>query len=383
MVYRTNIKNNDQISALGLGCMRFPKDNAALSAMIAHAIECGVNYFDTAYVYPNSEERLGNALAAGNFRDKIKIATKLPPYLASKYEDFDKIFTKQLTRLKTDRIDYYMIHMLTELKSWQRLLELGILKWLEAKKAAGAIINFGFSYHGGKGEFERIIDAYDWDFCMIQYNYLDEFNQAGKSGLNYARGKGVPVIVMEPLRGGALAGKLPKDALDCIKGAYVKRSPAEWGFKWVFNHPVLTVLSGMNTIEMIDENIRVAGETPPGSLTDKDFEVYKQIIAHINAKTLVGCTGCNYCMPCPFEVDIPLCFSCLNETMILNQKMVKFRYILRTDKHNAGLCAGCGKCENLCPQGIKIRQELKTAQKVMEGGLYRPLRFLLRKVMKF
>jgi len=384
MNYRTNIKNGDKISELAYGCMRFPKDDAELERQIAYAIDNGVNYFDTAYVYPNSEKRLGLVLSKG-YREKVKIATKLPPYFVNKREDCERIFAKQLSRLKTDFVDYYMLHMLTELKSWERLCDtdIGITEWLEEKKASGAIKNIGFSYHGGKAEFERIIDAYDWDFCMIQYNYLDEFKQAGKSGLLYAAGKGLPVMIMEPLRGGMLAGRLPKDAVEVIKNAYVKRSPAEWGLKWVLNHPqALTVLSGMGTMQMLEENIRIASETQKNSLTEKDFEVYGQITAAINANMFVGCTGCNYCMPCPAGVDIPLCFSCFNEIGISGRLKSKMDYILRADKHNASLCNFCGRCEKTCPQKLEVRKELRAVQEAMEGVMYKPLRFLARKFMK-
>lgn len=382
MKYRENIKTREQISALGYGCMRFPRDDGELERQIVHAIENGVNYFDTAYIYPNSEERLGRVLSRG-YREKVKIATKIPPYLVNKYEDFDKILLKQLSRLKTDYIDYYLIHMLTEVKTWERLLGIGIVKWIEEKKAEGKIKNIGFSYHGGKLEFEHIIDAYNWDFCMIQYNYLDENNQAGKSGLKYAAGKGIPVIVMEPLRGGMLAGKLPKDAKKVWDEAYIKRSPAEWGFLWVLNHPeVLTVLSGMSTMEMIDENIRIMSEGEAGSLTEQDFNLYKKATEVITGNVHVNCTGCNYCMPCPSGVDIPLCFSIWNESGISGKLHSKMNYVLRTDKHNASLCTQCGKCEKHCPQGIEIRNRLGEASKDLEGLYYKPVRFLVRKVMK-
>lgn len=383
MNYRINTKNGDKISALGFGCMRFPKDDDDLERQIIYAIENGINYFDTAYIYPNSEERLGRVLSKG-YRDKVKIATKIPPYFVNKYEDLDKILSKQLARLKTDYIDYYFIHMLTEVKTWDRLVGLGILKWIEEKKAEKKIRNVGFSYHGGKIEFEQIIDAHDWDFCMMQYNYFDENNQAGRSGLSYAAQKGIPIMVMEPLRGGMLAGKLPKNARKVWDEAYIKRSPAEWAFTWVFNHPeVLTVLSGMNSIEMIKENIKVASKVEPGMLKEQDFELYKRVSREISSKTHVNCTGCNYCMPCPAGVDIPLCFACWNENEIIGKLQSKAYYVLRTDKHNASLCTECGKCERHCPQKIAIRKELKEVTKSMEGITYKPLRYIVRKVMKF
>ncbi|MDR1687731.1 MAG: aldo/keto reductase [Clostridiales bacterium] len=384
MNYRTNIKNGDKIFPLAFGCMRFPQGENELKNEISLAVEKGINYFDTAYIYPNSEERLGRALSALNLRDSVKIATKLPPYFVNKYEDAEKIFTKQLSRLKTDYIDYYLMHMLTEAKTWERLEGIGIAKWAREKKAEGKIKNFGFSYHGGKQEFVKIIEAYDWDFCMIQYNYLDENNQAGKSGLKYAAQRGIPVMVMEPLRGGMLAGNMPASALKVFDGAYVKRSPAEWGFKWVYNHPeVLTVLSGMNSAQMIEENAKTAEETAPLSLTERDFEIYSKVIEAINEKLHVNCTGCGYCMPCPSGVDIPHCFSSLNNTEISGKFKARLNYILHGDKHNASLCTECGKCEKRCPQKIEIRKELKKTAECLEWFLYKPMRFAIRKFMKF
>jgi len=198
MNYRVNPKNNDKLSILGFGCMRFTKDEKELEKQIIYAIENGVNYFDTAYIYPNSEVALGRVLAKG-YRDRVKIATKMPPYLIKKYEDFDKIFNAELGRLQTTYIDYYLIHMITDVNIWSRLVSLGVLDWIKEKKEKGQIINIGFSYHGGKDEFIKIVDVFDWEFCMIQYNYLDENKQAGKSGLQYAASKGIPVMIMEPL----------------------------------------------------------------------------------------------------------------------------------------------------------------------------------------
>ncbi len=383
MIFRNNPKNGQQISSLAFGCMRFTKDEKELTSQIKYAIDNGVNYFDTAYIYPGSEVTLGRVLASLGYRDKVNIATKLPPYLVHKYEDFDKLFNTQLSRLQTDHIDFYMIHMLTEIKSWQALLDKGVLKWVQEKKASGAIKSFGFSFHGIQEEFTKIVDAYDWDFCMIQYNYLDENSQAGKSGLKLAAAKGMPVMIMEPLRGGRLAGNLPKDANSAINAAAVKRSPAEWSFKWIWNHPeVTTVLSGMNTMDMIKENIRVASETQPNSMSTDDLAVVEKLRTSILAATKVPCTGCAYCMPCPKGVDIPMCLSSYNDTQIHGGIVTKFHYIMRTNKHNASLCTKCGKCVKHCPQKIAIPQELANAAKALEGGIYKPVRGVVRKFMK-
>lgn len=386
MNYRVNPKNNDKLSILGFGCMRFVKDEKEVEKQIIYAIENGVNYFDTAYIYPNSEAVLGGVLAKG-YRDKVKIATKMPPYLIRKYEDLDKIFYMQLERLQTDHIDYYFIHMLTDVKIWSRLVNLGILKWIEEKKEKGQIINVGFSYHGGKEEFIKLVDVYDWEFCMIQYNYLDENNQAGKSGLEYASAKGLPVMVMEPLRGGKLVTNLPKEVYNVWEAAQVKRTPAEWAFRWIWNHPEVTVvLSGMNSQEMIEENIKVASQVQANSFTNDELDMFRKVRQILNEKIKVPCTGCSYCMPCPKGVDIPTCFSCYNDREIEGKLASRMKYIMQTslksEAHNASLCVECGQCEKHCPQNIAIMKELKNVTKTMEGFFYKPARILIKKFMK-
>jgi len=386
MNYRVNPKNGDQLSILGFGCMRFAKDEKEVERQIIYAIENGVNYFDTAYMYPNSETVLGRVLAKG-YRNRVKIATKIPPHMVKKYEDLDRIFNTELDRLQTDHIDYYFIHMLTDVNIWNRLVELGILKWIEEQKQSGRIVNIGFSYHGGKDEFKTLVDAYDWEFCMIQYNYLDENQQAGKSGLEYAASKGLPVMVMEPLRGGKLVTGLPKEVNDVWEKAYIKRTPAEWAFRWVWNHPEVTVvLSGMNSQDMVEENIRVASEAEANSFTEADYELFRQVRQILNETIKIPCTGCNYCMPCPQGVDIPTCFSCYNNLEIEGRMMSYWRYIMQTSiksrPNNASLCTGCGKCERHCPQNIPIREEMRKVAKKLEGVHYKPARFLIKRIMK-
>ena len=386
MNYRVNPKNNDKLSAIGFGCMRFAKDEQEVEKEIIYAIENGVNYFDTAYVYPNSEVVLGRVLAKG-YRDRVKIATKLPSYMIKKYEDLDRIFDAELERLQTDYIDYYLMHMLTDVNTWKRLVEMGIIEWIEDKKAKGQIINIGFSYHGGREEFIKIVDVYDWEFCMIQYNYLDEHNQAGRSGLEYASAKGLPVMIMEPLRGGKLVTNLPKKVYDIWNNAYVKRSPADWAFRWIWNHPEVTVvLSGMNSMEMIEENIRVASEMEVNSFTQVDFDLFEKVRQILNETIKVPCTACNYCIPCPKGVDIPTCFSCYNDTKIEGKRGAIMKYIMQTSlksqPHNASLCVKCGKCEKHCPQKIKISEELTHVTKKLEGFYYKPLRLIIKKFMR-
>lgn len=384
MIYRTNIKNSEKISQLGFGCMRFPKDDEDAEKQIAYAIEHGVNYFDTAYLYPGNERKLGRILAKG-YRRKVCIATKMPTYLINRPDGFARMFEKQLDRLQTDYIDYYLMHMLTNVEEWDRVCAMGVLDFLREKKRAGQIRNIGFSYHGGLREFQRLADVYDWDFCMLQFNYLDENNQAGRAGVDYACAKGLPVMVMEPLRGGKLVDKLPKDAAQVWRQAPVRRSAAEWAFRWVWNHPgVVTVLSGMNTLSMVEENIRIASEAKANELTAAELALYDQVRKIILGKDTIPCTGCNYCMPCPKGVDIPMCFTCYNDRKsgIEDGLHAKLHYIQRTHNHQASLCVQCGACEKRCPQNIAVPAELAKVKKEMEGILYRPSHFLAKKVMK-
>ncbi|MBM7561442.1 aldo/keto reductase [Fusibacter tunisiensis] len=386
MKNRVNPKNKEHLSILGFGCMRFSKSESEVEEQIIHAIENGVNYFDTAYIYPNSEVILGRILAKG-YRKKVNVATKLPPYLVKKYEDFDKLFYKELQRLQTDYIDYYLMHMLTDLVTWDRLKELGVVQWIDEKKKSGEIRNIGFSYHGGKSEFIKILDAYEWEFCMIQYNYLDENNQAGKSGLKYAASKGLPVMIMEPLRGGKLVNNLPKEVYKTFEAAKVKRSPAEWALKWIWDQPEVTlVLSGMNSMEMLNENMRVASETDVNAFTEVEKTMFDQVKKTLHEKIKVPCTGCNYCMPCPVGVDIPTCLSCYNDIEIEGRIGAFSKYLMQTslksEPHNASLCVKCGKCEKHCPQEIKIIEELENVTKKLEGVLYKPIRAVAKRFMK-
>jgi len=387
MLYRTNPINGEALSILGFGCMRFPKDERETEKLLLYAIEKGVNYFDTAYMYGNSEATLGRILARNGVRKEIKIATKLPPYLVKKSSDMDKIFNQQLARLQTDYVDYYMIHSLTDIAVWKRLLDLGIERWIRDKKAEGKIKNIGFSYHGGKDEFVAIVDAYDWEFCMIQYNYLDENNQAGRSGLRYAAGKGMPVMVMEPLRGGILAGRLPKGAAKVFDQAYIRRSPAEWAFRWLWDQPEVTcVLSGMSSMEVLAENAEIAQTAKAGGFTGDDLKVIDGARQSFAETIKVSCTGCNYCMPCPQGVDIPSCLSCYNNIVIEGKFRALATYIMHVSMKKkpqiASLCNQCGKCEGRCPQKIEIRKELKNTAKVLEGFYFKPVVFMLKKFMR-
>ena len=310
MQYREDRYGN-KLSVLGFGCMRFPRvngriDKEATEKLLLRAYETGVNYFDTAYIYPGSEETIGEIFEKNQIREKVNIATKLPHYLIRSREALDKYFDEHLRRLRTDYIDYYLMHMLNDIAAWEKLQKLGIEEWLEEKKASGQIRQVGFSYHGNSDMFCKVIDAYDWDFCQIQYNYMDEHTQAGRRGLEYAYSKGIPVVIMEPLRGGKLVTKLPKDAVQTFRNHTAHHSPAQWAFLWLWDQKEVTVvLSGMNDMEMLKENLRTARHAFPGVLMEDDRKMLGEVAAIINSRMKVGCTGCHYCMPCPQGVDIP------------------------------------------------------------------------------
>ena len=380
MQYRKD-RNGNPISVIGYGCMRFTKNGSNIDfdkaeKEIMRGIANGINYYDTAYMYSGSEECLGRILEKNNCRDKIKIATKLPQYIVKNASQIDKYFDEELRRLRTDYIDYYLMHMFTDLSNWENLKNLGIVDWIARKKESGAIKNIGFSYHGDTEMFLKILNAYDWDFCQIQYNYVDEHTQAGRRGLEAAAEKGIPVIIMEPLRGGKLVNMLPEDAKKIIKNHSHGWSAAEWGLRWLWNQPEVTcVLSGMNSIEMVDENCRIASNMAAGSLTEDDFAVYEKIKGIIRSKEKVGCTGCAYCMPCPHGVDIPGTFACYNKMYSEKKSDGRFEYArsiaIREKPGFVTQCVECGLCERHCPQHIEIRAKLKEADRALRPLPYK------------
>ena len=390
MQYRKDRYGNP-ISVLGYGCMRFTQaagkiDIAKTEKEILEAFHGGVNYFDTAYIYPGSEAALGEILARNGIREQVNIATKLPHYLLKKPEDLDRCFSEELRRLKTDHVDYYLMHMLTDTKTWQRLEGLGIVQWLAEKKASGQIRQVGFSYHGNSDMFCKLLDIYDWDFCQIQYNYLDENSQAGATGLHRAAEKGLPVIIMEPLRGGRLTNTLPASAKKII--AHTSLTPAQFAFRWLWDQKEVTcVLSGMNSLDMVKENLATAEFSHPGSLTPEDRGGYTKVVAAINENMKVGCTGCRYCMPCPKGVDIPGTFAAYNRMASDGYWKALTEYFMitgvRKDYTGPGNCIGCGKCEQHCPQHLPIRQELKNARNALEGIPYRIGRKVLPHIMHY
>ncbi len=380
MEYRSD-KNGNPISILGYGCMRFTTNGRGIDIdkaekEIMAAFDQGVNYYDTAYVYSGSEAALGEILERNHIRDKVNIATKLPQYLVGNRAALDKYFEEELKRLRTDHVDYYLMHHMTAMNQWDKLENVGIREWVEEKKAKGQIRNIGFSYHGNTEDFLGILNAYDWDFCQIQYNYIDEHTQAGVTGLKAAAEKGIPVVIMEPLRGGKLVNQLPQKAKELIASQNTGYSAAEYGLRWLWNQKEVTcVLSGMNSTEMVLENCRIASSAKADSFTQDDFKLIEQVKKIISESELVGCTGCRYCMPCPKGVDIPALFRSYNMTAVDSKKEARFEYAqtvgLRKEPAFATQCIGCGKCEQHCPQNIPIREKIKEADSVIRPLPYK------------
>lgn len=390
MLYRKDRKGNE-ISQLGFGCMRFTRKGNAIDfdkaeKEVMQAVHAGVNYFDTAYIYTGSEELMGKIFKKNGVREQIHIATKLPQYMLRSIDAVEKTFKEELKRLQTDYIDYYLMHMFTDIHEWENLKHIGIEDWIARHLADGSIRNIGFSYHGDPDMFLKILNAYDWDFCQIQYNYLDEHSQAGRRGLEAAHEKGIPVIIMEPLRGGKLVNMLPKEAHEAIAKSERGYTAAEWGLRWLWDQPGVTcVLSGMNSSEMVAENIRIASEMTVGQFTEADFETIEEIKKAIRKKEKVGCTGCRYCMPCPKGVDIPGNFHYYNLSSIEKKSTTRMEFArnmgLRKDSCMASQCIKCGKCEKHCPQHIAIREKLQEADKVLRPAPYKVGIEVARKIM--
>lgn len=378
MQYRED-KYGNKLSALGFGCMRFPRglsgkiDYDKSEKLILAAIEAGVNYFDTAYLYAGSEETLGEILWKNNLRDKVKIATKLPFLKVKSYSDFDTLLNTQLKKLKTDYIDYYLIHNIGKPELWHALVELGIEKWIAKKHAEGRIRQIGFSFHGAQGDFLELLEQYPWDFCQIQYNYMNENYQAGLAGLQAAAAKGLPVVVMEPLLGGKLAVGVPKKGVEIFRKANPDYSPAGWSFRWLWNQPEVTViLSGMNADTQLADNLRTVKNASTGCLTAEESTAIEDVKQVFRESYKSPCTGCNYCMPCPKGVNIPGIFASYNASYANGYITGMMQYITSTGanspskSYTAHRCVKCGKCESHCPQNIPIMKELVTATKRME-----------------
>jgi predicted aldo/keto reductase-like oxidoreductase len=372
MLYRKMNKAAPELSILGFGCMRLPlRENGQIdeehaTRMLRYAIDNGVNYVDTAYPYHNGESEpfVGRALFGG-YREKVYLATKLPSWLITSQEDMDKYLNEQLSRLKTDSIDFYLVHGLSR-AFWENVSKLGVTDFLDNAIADGRICNAGFSFHDNVSVFKEIVDAYDWTFAQIQYNYMDEHYQAGTEGLEYAAKKGLGVVVMEPIRGGLLARDLT-GIREIWQKAKIQRPPAEWALRWVWNHPEVTVvLSGMSAIDQVRQNVAVANTALAGSLMKAELSLYSKVKKELEKRSIIPCTGCRYCVPCPHGVNIPECFDMFNRGHIYEDKE-EARQIYTAflggffdgTPHYASVCQECGECEEKCPQSLPIREHLK------------------------
>lgn len=374
--------------------MRFPRklariDRAKTEELLLSAVEKGVNYFDTAYIYPGSEETLGQVLEKNNLRDQIFLATKLPLINLKSRNDYEGIFAEQLSRLRTDHIDYYFMHNLSDTSLWERLRAIGVEDWICKKKKTGHIRQLGFSFHGSQYEFFSLLDAYDWDFCQIQYNYVGENYQAGAAGLRKAAAKGLPVFVMAPLLGGKLANDLPRKVLNVFKSADSQLSPSAWGLRWLWNQPEVTmVLSGMSAIPQLDDNAAIADTATAGMFTGNEKEIYGAAAEAFSDSFKIPCTGCNYCMPCPQKINIPGVFSAYNLYYALGAYQGIRQYVSNTGLDDPGKqyspsrCVRCGLCEKHCPQHIKIMDSLELAHGKLEPFWLKIVLFLLNKFIR-
>lgn len=378
MQYRKILKTGEEISVLGYGGMRFPTKMGKIDVPLAKkqiltAIDLGVNYIDTAwfYHYGESESFLGNHIL--NSGRKINIATKLPVPMVTKTSQMEEIFEKQRKKLNVEVIDFYLLHMLSG-KFFDKMLNLSVIKFMDDLKSSGRIRYMGFSFHSDFDDFVRIIDSYDWDFCQVQFNILDVDFQAGIKGTEYAKSKGISVFIMEPLRGGSLVTKMPKKIEKLYATADIQRTPAQWAFRFIYNHDAVTmVLSGMNDETHILENIETAKQTLPNSMSQKELEIIKDVRKTFNELMTVHCTGCEYCLPCPVNINIPNTFTALNNKNMFNDRLSDIIHLktvgisYKGDKPGyASNCINCGKCEKACPQNIEIRKKLKDVQKQIE-----------------
>jgi uncharacterized protein len=380
MLYRKFPRCRDKISILGFGCMRLPPapgeqaggpiDEPKATALIRAAIDGGVNYIDTAYPYHNGESEpvVGRALSDG-YREKVFLATKLPSWLVASREDMDRYLDEQLAKLATDHIDFYLLHGLGG-ETWENLSRLGVLEFLDSARADGRIRHPAFSFHDAFPVFQEIVDSYEWTFAQIQYNYMDEQFQAGTQGLQYAAERGLGIVVMEPLRGGLLSGDVPA-IRGHIHSAPVRRTPSEWGLRWVWNHKEVTVvLSGMNAMEQVTENLACAEQGVADSLSPDELSVVETMRDTFASRVKIPCTGCRYCIPCENGVDIPSCFMYYNQAYTYDARVKATGVYLWALNGSfsggvpgfASCCIQCGECEEKCPQHFPIREYLKDVE---------------------
>lgn len=373
MQYRTFKKLDREVSLLGMGAMRLPEtedgqiNEPEAIDIIRSAIDAGINYVDTAFGYHNgkSEGLVGKALRDG-YREKVLLADKMPIWLAKDEEHMKEMFQTQLERLDTDYIDMYLVHSVNK-PNWKRIKKLNLMPFLEEMKAAGKIKHIGFSFHDSYEFFEEVLDSYPWEFCQIQLNYMDKDIQAGVKGLKLAAEKGLSVIIMEPLKGGKLTTGIPPTVQELWDNAPVKRTPAEWGFKWLANMPEVTlILSGMSSREQLQQNIATVSAADLNVLSDKERELIDKVSDEYNRLIKYSCTGCEYCLPCPQKLKIPDLIDTLNEWNIYGQNpATKMEYIEWVPEgRHASDCISCKACEKKCPQGLPIAQIMKDTAEI-------------------
>jgi predicted aldo/keto reductase-like oxidoreductase len=374
MEYRKFNKFDKPVSLFGIGCMRFPMiqtgDGAVVDEeqsiqMIRYGIDHGVNYIDTAYPYHNGESELIVAKALKNgYRDRTYLATKLPVWLVEKYDDMERFLDIQLNKLETDCIDFYLLHALNKSR-WDSLMELKVLDFMEKAKANGKIKYICFSFHDNNKTFKEIINAYDWDMCQIQMNIMDMDEQATVEGLKYAGDKNIPVVIMEPLKGGKLANRVPDEIGQIYGQSRIKRTPVEWAFRWLYNFPqVAVILSGVSSMEQLKDNLRIFNDAKANCMDEEELALIEQVRQAYLKGIKIPCTGCEYCLPCPQRVSIPRIFDLVNSAfMYMSEKDSKNNYqrFIVNDGNDASKCVECGQCENVCPQNIPIMQKLKIA----------------------
>lgn len=375
-------KTGEKVSILGFGCMRLPIkgsydqiDSVKASKLLDYALDQGINYLDTAYPYHgistshggNSEIFLGDYLTESGRRDEVHLATKLPTWLLENAKDMENFLTQQLKRLQTDYIDFYLLHSLKE-KQWFNMEVLGVLEFLDEAVADGRIKYTGFSSHDETDFVKEVVDSYNWDMCQIQYNYLDENIQVGREGLHYASDKGLGMVIMEPLKGGVLANHVPPEVQEIWDESKFERTPVEWAFCYLWDIPEISVvLSGMNTLNQLKENLNTAENSLPHSMTSEEKKIMDEVKKVYQDKIAVECSACGYCMPCPSGINIPQCFSYLNQAeMLEDYSEVRNQYFfMLKETEMAGNCLECGLCEELCSQHIPIRQKLKEVSRKM------------------
>lgn len=381
MIYRKNVKTNDSISLLGYGCMRFSRKDGQIDVDKAHkevkfAVDNGVNYIDTAWIYEGNEIAVGEILSRDGLRSKVHLATKLPQWSVKEYKDFDKYLNESLLRLRTDTVDYYLIHAMGEMENWQRVVDLGIKDWIAKVKAEGKIKRIGFSYHGNYENYVKIMNDYDWEFVQLQYNVLDIQLQAGLKGMDFAYNKGVSVVVMEPLRGGQIANKLSAnvrklyDKLNSLDNT--NRTVANLSLNFVYDHPaVLTVLSGMNDVKHVEDNLKSVDDFKP--LTKKQKEIFTEVEKLALDEQAIRCTDCKYCQPCPSKIDIPSVFDSYNGVIADNGRTLAKQKFVEVIKRRKGFqitdCTQCRSCEGVCPQNLEIVKNLQMIHEFAKDDL--------------